>query len=227
MSIEEFNKKYKNYLCPGYPGLQIEDEEIIKYLDSLFETYLIKVERFIYYQIKANLSLNFVRFYSSLDEENDIKSALLIALIENQIKACINLKKLESKIQTLIDNKHMTTTIYALTHSSNIEEVKKLVPDIIVLPEAGLGPYEERELIHKLIGKTFCTFSSVLVNQIGNLIYKGIYKNTDFKIYTADCIISSKDVSDCTFYGFKLAEYNEEGYLCNGWPIGYFDPGIK
>ena len=121
----------------------------------------------------------------------------------------------------------MITTIYALTHSSNVEEVKKLVPNIIVLPETGLGPNEQRELIHKLIGKTFCTFSEILVNQIGNLIYKGVYKHTDFDIWTAYCFIDSKDVSKCDFKSWDRARYNEEGYLCDGWPLGYFDPGIE
>ena len=121
----------------------------------------------------------------------------------------------------------MITTIYVLHHSSNVEEAKKLIPNIIVLPEAGLGPHEQRCLIHKLIGKTFCTFSEVLVNQVGNLIYLKRYKNTDFVIYTADCIEYGKYLSKCDFYGFKPCRYNEEGYLCDGWPIGYFDPGIK
>lgn len=119
------------------------------------------------------------------------------------------------------------TVIYALTHSSNVEEVKKLEPNIIVLPEAGLGPYEQRELIHKLIGKTFCTFSQILVNQVGNLIYKGVYNHNNFDIWTAYCFIDSKDVSKCEFRSWDRAKYNKEGYLCDGWPCGYFDLGIK
>jgi hypothetical protein len=121
----------------------------------------------------------------------------------------------------------MITTIYALTHSSNVEEVKKIVPNIIVLPETGLGPNEQRELIHSLIGKTFCTFSQILINQIGHLIYKGVYKHTDFDIWTAYCFIDSRDVSKCQFRSWSRAKYDKEGYLCSGWSLGYLDPGIE
>ncbi len=103
----------------------------------------------------------------------------------------------------------MITTIYTLKHSSNIEQVKILEPNIIVLPEAGLGPDEQRELIHSLIGKTFCTFSEILVNQVGTLIYKGVYKAKDFNIWTAYCFIDSTDVSKCEFRSWDRVKYIE------------------
>ena len=63
--IEQFNKKYEDYLETGHYGLDIQDAVIIEYLDKQFED-LIKIPGFKYSQIK--LKFNSCRFYNNLHE---------------------------------------------------------------------------------------------------------------------------------------------------------------
>lgn len=52
MTVREFNEKYNEYLEERFYGLSINSPDVIKYLDNLFETELIKIPDFKYYQIK-------------------------------------------------------------------------------------------------------------------------------------------------------------------------------
>ena len=88
MLMDEFNEKYKEFLSPGHSGLEIDNELVIKFLDQVFENYLIKAENFRYYQIK--IKYNRVRFYSSLDV--DILGAALVDLIEDKINNLLGLQ---------------------------------------------------------------------------------------------------------------------------------------
>ena len=60
MTVSEFNEKYKDYLGEGHYGLSIDNQEIIDYLDIIFED-LVKIKEFKYYQIK--LKYGYPRVY--------------------------------------------------------------------------------------------------------------------------------------------------------------------
>ena len=64
------------------------------------------------------------------------------------------------------------------------------------------------------------THSEVLVNQVGNLIYKEKIKPEDVNIIVFDKLPQSNSST------VKTAYYNEEGFL-KKWPIGFFDPGVE
>ena len=64
------------------------------------------------------------------------------------------------------------------------------------------------------------THSEVLVNQVGNLIYKHRLNSEDVNIVVFEKF--PKENSSRV----KPAFYNSEGYL-EDWPIGFFDPGVK
>ena len=61
MTAEDFNKKYSDYLETGHYGLAIEDEDVIKYLDDVFENKLVHIPNFEYSQIKTKFGS--ARFY--------------------------------------------------------------------------------------------------------------------------------------------------------------------
>jgi len=63
MTTAQFNEKYKEYLEEGHYGLDIREEKVTKYLDSIFPE-LIKIEGFKYMQIK--LKFGSTRFYTNL-----------------------------------------------------------------------------------------------------------------------------------------------------------------
>lgn len=51
MNKKEFNEKWSNYLVEGHYGLDISNEEVVDFLDKIFED-LTKIDGFKYYQIK-------------------------------------------------------------------------------------------------------------------------------------------------------------------------------
>jgi hypothetical protein len=61
MTTEDFNKKYSDYLETGHYGLAINNEEVINYLDRVFEEKLIHIPGFKYSQIKVKFG--YCRFY--------------------------------------------------------------------------------------------------------------------------------------------------------------------
>ena len=63
MTTREFNEKWKDYLEEGFYGLAIPLENVINYLDDLFETELTKDPTFRYSQIK--MKFNWACFYSN------------------------------------------------------------------------------------------------------------------------------------------------------------------
>lgn len=77
MTAEDFNKKYNKYLETGFYGLAIDNEEVVKYLDDIFENVLTKLPYFRYQQIKTKFDN--VRFYA------DVDSMYLLRTIENEI----------------------------------------------------------------------------------------------------------------------------------------------
>lgn len=79
MTADEFNEKYKAFLEEGHYGLDIIDESVVDYLDSLFED-LTLIPLFKYTQIK--LKWGGARFYSTLGIE-------LTALVEEKINSII------------------------------------------------------------------------------------------------------------------------------------------
>ncbi len=92
MTTVEFNEKYAAYLPEGWYGLDINDEEVIAWLDNLFEHYLTKIEGFEYHQIKTKFGINDIRFYSNLDHSSVIQKALISA-IEANISSILKLKR--------------------------------------------------------------------------------------------------------------------------------------
>ncbi len=60
MTIEEFNKKYNDYLEEEHYGLDIEEPEFIEWLDEKFQEF-IKYPGFSYSQIKSKFRMG--RFY--------------------------------------------------------------------------------------------------------------------------------------------------------------------
>lgn len=81
-SSYEFNEKWKKYLEPGHYGLDIENQDVIDYLDNLFENNLSKVEGFTYSQIKTKFGQS--RFYSNSN------SRINEQFIEKQINKILN-----------------------------------------------------------------------------------------------------------------------------------------
>ena len=101
MTIEEFNEKYQAYLGKRWYGLDIDNEEVINFLDNMFEYYLTKIEGFEYNQIKVKFGINDVRFYSNLDSNNVVNKALVLA-IETNIRSILKLKVLQNKTNNTI-----------------------------------------------------------------------------------------------------------------------------
>lgn len=60
MNIEQFNKKYENYLEEGHYGLSVDGDEFIKWLDGQFEKF-ITYPGFKFTQIKEKFGMG--RFY--------------------------------------------------------------------------------------------------------------------------------------------------------------------
>jgi hypothetical protein len=73
---DQFNEKYKDYLEQGHYGLDIDQEEIIEFLDKIFGD-LTKIPGFTYAQIK--LVFGYSRFYA------DGISSTMCFMIENRI----------------------------------------------------------------------------------------------------------------------------------------------
>lgn len=101
MTTVEFNEKYAQYLPKGWYGLDIDDVDVIIWLDNLFEQYLIKIEGFKYHQIKVKFGINDIRFYSNLDTSNVVNKALISA-IESNISSILKLKHLQIKTNKTI-----------------------------------------------------------------------------------------------------------------------------
>lgn len=77
MNSTEFNNKYDEWLEQGHYGLAIDDDEVVDFLDRIFQD-LTKIERFTYAQIK--LKFNMARFYA------DGISTTMCRLIEQEIE---------------------------------------------------------------------------------------------------------------------------------------------
>ncbi len=60
MTVQEFNTKYFDYLETRHYGLDINNHEVIEYLDNIFQE-LITIPDFKYMQIKEKF--NFTCFY--------------------------------------------------------------------------------------------------------------------------------------------------------------------
>lgn len=81
MTANDFNDKYDEYLETGHYGLAIGDEQVIEFLDRLFED-LIKIEGFSYSQIK--LKFGMARFYAN--GINSTTSNMIEQKIDNILK---------------------------------------------------------------------------------------------------------------------------------------------
>jgi hypothetical protein len=101
MTLVEFNEKYAAYLPKGWYGLDIDDEDVIRWLDNLFQHHLTKIEGFEYHQIKVKFGINDIRFYSNLDG-NDVIQKALISTIEANINNLLKLKHLHIKTNKTI-----------------------------------------------------------------------------------------------------------------------------
>ena len=62
MTRKDFNKKYKDFIEPGFEGLEFDNLELVSLLDTLFED-LTKIPGFTYSQIK--IKFGYPRFYST------------------------------------------------------------------------------------------------------------------------------------------------------------------
>lgn len=70
MTVDDFNKKYNDFLEEGHYGLSIDDTEFIKWLDERFEIFT-KKPGFSFSQIKTKFG--FGRFYCKGIEIEEIK----------------------------------------------------------------------------------------------------------------------------------------------------------
>ena len=68
MNKKQFNEKYKEFLTEGFYGLDIQDQEVIDYLDDIFGNVLVYLPNFKYQQIKEKWG--YVRFYADVDSTN-------------------------------------------------------------------------------------------------------------------------------------------------------------
>lgn len=82
MTSKEFNEKYSQWLEEGHYGLAIDDEEVIKFLDKIFQD-LIKIDHFSYAQIKTKF--NMARFYA-----NGVSGAMC-SIIEDRINKILRI----------------------------------------------------------------------------------------------------------------------------------------
>lgn len=77
---EEFNEKYKEYLEPGFSGLDFDIPRINAFLDKLFEQYLLLCKTnnktFQYSQIKFDLG--FAKVYTNMGREYDNSTAMVL-----------------------------------------------------------------------------------------------------------------------------------------------------
>ena len=88
MTVEEFNKKYAQYLEKGHYGLDIDYPAVVEFLDELFEDHLTKMEGFTYAQIK--MKYNFCRFYFTTgDIDGFVVRQALQFLVENTINMLV------------------------------------------------------------------------------------------------------------------------------------------
>lgn len=84
MTKKEFNLKYEKYIEPIFNGLMVDDEQIIKYLDELFEFVIIPINpNFQFSQIKMKYSM--IRFYSNLPVKTNL-------FIERKLQEYVNKK---------------------------------------------------------------------------------------------------------------------------------------
>jgi len=65
MTTKEFDKKYAEYLTPGFDGMEFEDPEIIDLCDQYFQEW-IKIPEFDYQQIKSKFGTS--RVYCGVGE---------------------------------------------------------------------------------------------------------------------------------------------------------------
>lgn len=81
----EFNKKYDKYIIDGFTGLEFDDEEVVRYLDKIFERNFTRRKDFELIQVKSKF--NWFCFYAEgiTDEEQTI--------VEKEIKRIIDGKK--------------------------------------------------------------------------------------------------------------------------------------
>jgi hypothetical protein len=108
MTTVEFNEKYKAYLGKRWYGLDIDNAEVISFLDNLFEHYLTKIEGFEYHQIKVKFGINDVRFYSNLGHINPIDTALVSA-IESNISSILKLNQANNNLNKLATTQFMAS----------------------------------------------------------------------------------------------------------------------
>lgn len=80
MTQDEFNDKYSDYLEDGFFGLDMgraATDEIVEFLDKLFEDVLTKIPGFTYSQIKTKFG--YARFYTN------IWSVELMTIVEQRL----------------------------------------------------------------------------------------------------------------------------------------------
>lgn len=68
MNITEFNDKWKNHLEEGFYGMEVNETDVIDYIDREFEKEVIENKLFEYCQIK--LKFGYARVYTNSDKNN-------------------------------------------------------------------------------------------------------------------------------------------------------------
>ena len=92
MTQKEFNEKYKDYLEEGHYGLAINNQQIIDYLNIVFQD-LIRIPGFKYYQIKTKF--NTCRFYTNLHGILPEIGNVIEVNIENQLSDFLFAKSID------------------------------------------------------------------------------------------------------------------------------------
>lgn len=85
MTVEEFNKKYADYLETGHYGLDINIPEVIAFLDQEFERFLIHLKGFKYQQIKLKFNRARFLFKTNIPIRTEASIALIIEQRINEL----------------------------------------------------------------------------------------------------------------------------------------------
>ena len=92
-NIEEFDKKYKEYVKEGHYGMAIEDPLVLAISSIIFETWFTKMQGFKFSQIKVKFGYS--RVYTSLPR-------YMNACLEEVIDYILHLNKEESRYKELL-----------------------------------------------------------------------------------------------------------------------------
>jgi hypothetical protein len=98
-TIDEFNKKYKDYIEEGHYGMGIGESSVLAYVDQIFND-LIKIPGFQFSQIKTKFGM--ARVYTNLDELMPFVGRIINQELESKIDFILKVEyELEKRLKSL------------------------------------------------------------------------------------------------------------------------------